>query len=222
MDLVAEKKDEAAATEESIKRLNPYAEIVRTTYSKAPLKEIINIGAFNLDRVVSKKDDHFLDFRLRRHDPLVVAETFIADTADGIVLSDFSDWIKSLLGDLKEDVYRFKGVLHVKGKDEQYVCHGVRELVDFFPRDKWDANDKRRVSRLVFIGRNVTQHVQRIVDSFQRGMNHQKTQQELGSSFVALKHLRNDSGNREAMVRLFFLFVVIVFLYFYGSDVRSY
>jgi G3E family GTPase len=63
-------------------------------------------------------------------------------------------WLGELLGSQGQDLYRMKGVLHVKGESKRFVFQGVHMLFDGRPDRAWGARE-RRVSELVFIGKNL-------------------------------------------------------------------
>jgi G3E family GTPase len=64
-----------------------------------------------------------------------------------------NDWLSYLLQSRGQDIFRMKGVLHLKGEDRQYVFHGVHMMFDGRTGKSW--GDSARVNRLVFIGRGL-------------------------------------------------------------------
>ena len=54
-----------------------------------------------------------------------------------------------------EDLFRYKGVLAVKGMDQKFVFQGVHMLFDAQPDKPW--GDAPRRNQVVFIGRNLDQ-----------------------------------------------------------------
>ena len=52
------------------------------------------------------------------------------------------------------DIFRMKGILDVKGRDERFVFQGVHMLFDGRPDRPWRATEPRG-NQLVFIGRNL-------------------------------------------------------------------
>ena len=55
------------------------------------------------------------------------------------------------------DILRMKGVLNLKGESRRFVFHGVHMMFDGQLERPWNA-DSPRLSRLVFIGRNLDRH----------------------------------------------------------------
>jgi G3E family GTPase len=65
-------------------------------------------------------------------------------------------WLGYLLQARGQDILRMKGVLSFKGEPRRYVFHGVHMVFDGQLEREWGAAE--RVSRLVFIGRNLDRH----------------------------------------------------------------
>ena len=66
-------------------------------------------------------------------------------------------WIGTLMRDKGEDLFRYKGVLSVKGMDEKFVFQGVHMLFsgDFSKEIGLWKEGETRECRFVFIGRNL-------------------------------------------------------------------
>ena len=60
------------------------------------------------------------------------------------------------------DLFRYKGVLHVRGSSAQHVLQGVHELFEISESRPWPADDVARLNRLVFIGRNLNRDELRV------------------------------------------------------------
>ena len=71
-------------------------------------------------------------------------------------MSMLESWIQRLVGVDGANLYRYKGVISVKGMDSKFVFQGVGMLFSGgFDQDfKWKKNEKRE-SRFVFIGKNL-------------------------------------------------------------------
>jgi len=65
------------------------------------------------------------------------------------------NWINRLIRVDGANLYRYKGVISVKGVDEKFIFQGVGMLFSGgFDKVKWKANEKRE-SRFVFIGKHL-------------------------------------------------------------------
>ena len=135
-----------------IRKINPFAKIIKTTRCDAPLDEIVGLNAFSLDRVLDIEPDFLESDHDHEHDDDVTSLSFVSDTP--LDMDKFQDWFGNLLRTKGQDILRSKGILNFKGEDERYVFQGVHMLMDASPMGKWPEG-KVRSSRLVFIGRNL-------------------------------------------------------------------
>jgi hypothetical protein len=60
VDLAAE--EDVLKVESEVKSINPFAQILRSQFSKVPVSEVLDVKAFNIDKVL-QQDDGFLDMR---------------------------------------------------------------------------------------------------------------------------------------------------------------
>lgn len=153
IDLVDE--EELQVVEGRIKSINNHAPIYRTENSLIEPKELINIGSFDLDRTL-EMDPEFLDTESEHeHDQRVTSTS--ARFVGELNVNKLERWIGRLMRDKGEDLFRYKGVLSVKGMDEKFVFQGVHMLFSGdFSEDigLWKEGETREC-RFVFIGRNL-------------------------------------------------------------------
>lgn len=153
IDLVSE--EEMKEVELRIKSINNHAPIYRTQNSLIDPKELINIGAFDLDRTL-EMDPEFLDTDSEHeHDQRVTSTS--ARFEGELNVNKLQRWIGTLMRDKGEDLFRYKGVLSVKGMDEKFVFQGVHMLFngDFSKEIGLWREGETRECRFVFIGRNL-------------------------------------------------------------------
>lgn len=138
--------------EDRLRSLNPNAPILRCEHSKISPKELLNIGAFDLERIL-EFDPFFLgEFKQPKHDKSVSS---LSVKIEGEVnLAVFDDWIKELLHDHGENLYRSKGIIAVKGIDKKFIFQGVGHFFNRTFRGEWKKGEKRE-STFVFIGKNL-------------------------------------------------------------------
>ena len=113
------------SVEARIRKINPYAKIIRTARCAAPLEEVVGLNAFSLDRVLEVEPDFLDSDHDHDHDDDITSVSFVSDTK-----------------------------LDFEGHEERYVFQGVHMLMDGSPMGAWPKG-KPRSSRVVFIGRNV-------------------------------------------------------------------
>ena len=75
------------------------------------------------------------------------------NTPGDLDLEKFQGWLRRLLGEHGQDIFRMKGVLSFKGEDERYVFQGVHMLFDGRMDRPWREGE--RSNSLIFIGRNL-------------------------------------------------------------------
>ncbi len=151
-DIVTEEA-ELQKIEKRIKKLNPSATIQRTKFSKVNPNDLLNIEAFKLERVLDF-DPEFLDEdQEHEHDSTVSS---VAVKTDGEVnMEMLRSWIGRLITEDGADLYRYKGVIAVKGIDEKFIFQGVGMMfTGDFSDIKWKKGETRS-SRFVFIGKNL-------------------------------------------------------------------
>ena len=138
-----------------IKGINALAPIYRTENSIIDPSELIGIGSFDLDKTL-EMDPEFLDTDAEHeHDQNV---TSISSKFKGeLNVNKLERWIGELMQTKAEDLFRYKGVLAVKGMDQKFVFQGVHMLFggDFSHEiGLWKDGDDREC-RFVFIGRDL-------------------------------------------------------------------
>ncbi len=153
IDLVTE--EELHEVENRIKSINAFAPIFHTENSVIDPKSLIDIGAFDLERTL-KMDPEFLDIEAEHeHDERVtsISSKFVG----ALNVNKLERWIGELMRDKAEDLFRYKGVLAVKGMDQKFVFQGVHMLFSGVFSEEvapWRAGEKREC-RFVFIGRDL-------------------------------------------------------------------
>lgn len=153
IDLVSE--DELKEVESKIRFINGSAPIYRTQNSLIDTENLINIGAFDLERTL-EMDPEFLDTDAEHeHDQRV---TSVSSKFEGeLNVNKLEGWIGGLMENKAEDLFRYKGVLAVKGMDKKFVFQGVHMLFGGAFNEEiglWKEGEKREC-RFVFIGRNL-------------------------------------------------------------------
>ena len=153
IDLVSE--DELSDVESKIKVINGSAPIYYTENSLIEPKELINIGAFDLDRTL-EMDPEFLDTEAEHeHDQRVTSTS--ARFVGELNVNKLQAWISKLLRTQAQDLFRYKGVLAVKGMEQKYVFQGVHMLFSGDYTEEiglWKEGEEREC-RFVFIGRDL-------------------------------------------------------------------
>jgi len=176
-DLVS--KDELTAIERMLRTVNATARLHKMTRGDIPLDAILDLGAFDLDRV-TEIDPHFLpdhdcDDACAHHDDHDHHDHAHHDhdhdhehdhvAAAGITSVSMSTekpidpqkllpWINQITQERGPDILRLKGIIAFPDEPKRFVIQGVHMIVEGDTQRDW-RDDEKRVSRLVFIGRNL-------------------------------------------------------------------
>ena len=140
------------SVETRIRKINPYAKIIRTARCDAPLEEVVGLNAFSLDRVLEVEPDFLDSDHDHEHDDGITSVSFVSETP--LDFEKFQTWFGKVLQTRGQDILRSKGILDFDGLDERYVFQGVHMLMDGSPMGEW-PKDKPKSSRVVFIGRDI-------------------------------------------------------------------
>ena len=113
IDLVSDEQIEEV--EAKIKSINAFAPIYHTEQSVIDPSNLINISAFDLEKTLAM-DPEFLDTDAEHeHDQRVTSTSSIF--TGSLNVNKLQQWIGELMNDYGEDLFRYKGVLSVKGMD---------------------------------------------------------------------------------------------------------
>jgi G3E family GTPase len=134
-----------------VRAINAAAQIIPAAHADVDLGRILDVGAFDLTRVL-ETDPAFLCDSEHQHDQTVSSVGI--DLPGEIDVERLNDWLGELLASRGTDIFRSKGVLALAGSDRQYVFQGVHMLFDGGNGRAW-RDSERRANRMVFIGRNL-------------------------------------------------------------------
>jgi len=154
IDLVPE-PEQLAEVVAAIKKVNAQAKIIKTNLSKKPVEmdQILDLGAFDLDRV-NEMDPEFLDTNAEHiHDQSVSSLGFNLNADQQLDLQKLMLWIQKLIRDHSLNLFRYKGVIAVRGMDRKYVFQGVHMLYGGDFAKPW--GDAERKSCFCFIGKDI-------------------------------------------------------------------
>lgn len=149
-DLVAH--DDLAGLEARLRQINPLATIRRTERCDLPLAEVLDLGAFDLQRVLEIEPGFLTEEHDHEHDDGISSVALVSDAP--LDANRFSGWIRLMTQTYGPDILRLKGILAFSNDPERFVVQGVHMLLDGDYQRPW-ARDEARQSRLVFIGRNL-------------------------------------------------------------------
>lgn len=190
IDLVS--KPELAEVEARIRAINPYAKLHRTERAQVKLSDVLERGAFDLDRILEIEPDfledgghdhdhdhdhhhhHGHDHDHHHHDHGHAhhglkhyhdedMQSLSLHSDKPLDPTKFMPWLQKLVAEDGANILRSKGILAFEGDDDRYVFQGVHMMLEGDHQRKWKDGEKRE-SRLVFIGRELPE--QKIRDGF--------------------------------------------------------
>jgi G3E family GTPase len=149
VDLVS--PEELARVEARIRTINPMAAIHRTDHCAVPIGDVLDRGAFDLDRIL-EIEPNFLGEDDHAHDDAITSVSLKADRP--LDMNRFTRWIGGLLQTRGVDILRSKGILDIKGSPDRYVFQAVHMLMEGDDGKRWQPGEARS-SKFVLIGRNL-------------------------------------------------------------------
>ena len=155
-DQIADTEAELKKIEARIKKINGAAQIFRCEQSKIDPKNVLNIDAFKLDRVLEMDPEFLKTDGEHQHDDRVssCSSKFLGE----VNVKRLERYIGKLIGSTEAamNMFRYKGVLAVKGMDKKFVFQGVHMIFSggFIDDKEWKKGEEREC-RFVFIGRNL-------------------------------------------------------------------
>lgn len=176
-DLVSE--PELISLEQTIRAINPSARIHRTERAGVTLDQVLDRGAFDLQRALDN-DPNFLEHdhpdhacgpdcdhdhhHHGDHDHHSHAVADIHDTsvqsislrAGPLIPDRFFPWIQKTTQIDGPNILRLKGIVAFDNDEERYVVQGIHMIVEGDHQRAWKPDEKRE-SRIVFIGRDLDQ-----------------------------------------------------------------
>jgi G3E family GTPase len=159
---------ELAEVEARIRGINPYARLHRTERCKVALADVLDRGAFDLDRILDIEPDfleagdtHDHDHDHDHHHGHGLKHYHDEDMQSLSLRTDkpldpnrFMPWLQNLVASEGQKILRSKGILAFHDDDDRYVFQGVHMMLEGDHQRKW-RDDEPRESRLVFIGREL-------------------------------------------------------------------
>ena len=144
--------DDLDRVEGRIRAINPWAKVHRTERCAIPLDQVLDRNAFDLSRILDIEPDFLEEGHHHHHDEQMQS---VSAKIDGPVDPEkFMPWISNLTQVQGPDILRCKGIVAFPDEPKRFVFQGVHMILDGDVQGEWGA-DEARVSRVVFIGRNL-------------------------------------------------------------------
>ena len=176
-DLVS--RPELTEVEARIRAINPYAKLHRTERCRVALSDVLERGAFDLDRILEIEpefleadnghDHHDHDHHHHGHDHHhdhdhghgglkhyhdEEMQSLSLRSDRPIDPTKFMPWLQNLVASEGQKILRSKGILAFSDDDDRYVFQGVHMMLEGDHQRPWKEGEARE-SRIVFIGREL-------------------------------------------------------------------
>lgn len=163
IDLVTD-TTEIAMIKARLRGINSMATIIESDHSRVDPNLLLGINGFSLERIL-KQEPEFLaeDGGDHQHDPHVSSVSLSVDFPLSIFHLENS--ISMLLREKAADLFRYKGIINVKGMDQRFIFQGVHMIFQGTFADPWISSSSsedtekddssHRISKFVFIGRDL-------------------------------------------------------------------
>jgi len=176
--------DELDEVEARIRAINPYVKLHKTVNCAVPLDAVLGRNAFDLQRILEiepeflnvandhddhhdhdhdhahghhghhdDEHDHHASHGLKHYHDEDMQSVALSIEGD-IDPEKFMPWLQDYVQREGASILRAKGILAFKDEPKRFVFQGVHMLLDGDLQRDWKPEEKR-VSRLVFIGRNL-------------------------------------------------------------------
>jgi G3E family GTPase len=153
---------ELSAVKSRIRAMNPTALIHETERCGIELDQILERGAFSLDRILEVEPDFLDGDHAHEHDDEVTSLSLMSERPMDPTL--FFPWIQDVTQRFGVDIMRMKGIIAFKNDADRFVVQSVHMLLEGDHQRPWKDGEPR-TSRLVFIGRNLPK------DALREGFN---------------------------------------------------
>jgi G3E family GTPase len=138
--------------EKKLLSINKTASILRCKHAKVAVKELLNVGAFDLKRVLDFDPEFLDDDQEHQHDETVSSVS--CKIAGEVNMEMLNRWLERLIQEEGANLFRYKGIIAVKGFDAKFIFQGVGMLFGCSMEGKWKPTEAKE-SRFVFIGRHL-------------------------------------------------------------------
>jgi G3E family GTPase len=183
---IKDKEAHLKKIEDRIRAINGAAPILRCKQSEIDVKNVLNLDAFSLDRVLAFDPEFLNTDGEHEHDDSV--SSCSSKFKGEMNINKLQNYIQSLIGDTDSamNLFRYKGVLAVRGMKKKFVFQGVHMIfTGGFSADAEWADGEERECRFVFIGRRLDK--QALIKGFEDCVAEEKLRFNVGDKVQAKK-----------------------------------
>ncbi|MFC5285033.1 CobW family GTP-binding protein [Pedobacter alpinus] len=149
--------------EDTIKKINPFANYCFTDFAKVDSKELLDLKAYTKEKTqfklgynISKQSNIFNVNPLQNQHHQIVSQSFIFENSfDLLKIRHYFTVMLMIQGAW---FYRIKGIIYIEGLNRKLIIQSVKGAPVFTDGDNW-AEDEVRCSKIVFIGKQLKREV---------------------------------------------------------------
>ncbi|WP_289891392.1 CobW family GTP-binding protein [Virgibacillus pantothenticus] len=150
MDLIT--ANEKIKLEQQLVNMNPHAKRVYTTYANVNIQDLIGKKSFDLGNLLKIDPKLLVETHHHHHNDQITS--FVFREGRPLDLEKVNRWFAYLVHFKGENLYRYKGVLHINHLEKRVVFQGVHMLFAGTEGTEWADNEPRQ-SEIVFIGKHL-------------------------------------------------------------------
>ncbi|MEM8908376.1 MAG: GTP-binding protein [Bacteroidota bacterium] len=139
--------DYLARLQKIVHNINPYAQVLETTYGKINAPSLLALNAFDPAKI--EQSTQAIDAHHDHQHQRITSQSYVFD--QDFDLLKFRHFIQVLLMFQGMRIYRIKGVLSFAHIEERMIFQSVQQQTVFRKGSRWSPEEKR-TSRLVVIG----------------------------------------------------------------------
>ncbi|MES2616098.1 MAG: GTP-binding protein [Bdellovibrionota bacterium] len=143
-------------TLDTIHSMNTLAKLYKTNYSNIPIGEILDIKAFDLDARIEVNPAITEVYHEHHHDEAI--QSIYLEETKALDMERFSRFIQLIIGELGNQLLRYKGIINAANENSRIVFQGVHTNMGTAQDRPWLEGEERR-TKIVFIGRHLPSDV---------------------------------------------------------------
>ena len=165
-DLVSQ--EEVEALKHRIHHMNPRAPQKVVNFGNVAIADVFDLRGFNLNAKLEVDPDKLGPFFGAHKDPDAKhshhhvhdddVKSFVYKTDKAFDAAKLEDFLSAIVNIYGPRMFRYKGVLNMKGTDRKVIFQGVHQLMGSDLGPIW-AKDEKRSSKMVFIGINLPKDI---------------------------------------------------------------
>lgn len=126
IDLIDEHEQQALIAR--IHTINPYAKVVTANHCDVDLSKVLDLGAFDLERIISLEPGFLTEEHAHEHDEQV--KSISLTSTQPLLHERFDAWITEVLRSEGVNILRCKGILDLLDQPKRYVFQSVHMLAN--------------------------------------------------------------------------------------------